>query len=46
MQADVNVFDYFNAIQRNRLAVRDNPLNWLPWNYTENNLPDKNFTIG
>jgi len=44
MQADVNVFDYFNAIQRNRLAVRENPLNWLPWNYTENNLPDKNFT--
>lgn len=44
MQADVNVFDYFNAIQRNRLAVRNNPLDWLPWNYTENNLTDKNFT--
>ena len=44
MQADVNVFDYFNAIQRNRLAVRNNPFDWLPWNYMNNNLPDKNFT--
>ena len=36
MQADVNVFDYFNAIQRNSQAVKDNPMNWLPWNYTQN----------
>jgi transposase len=32
--AGVNVFDYFNAIQRNRDAVKANPENWLPWNYT------------
>ncbi len=34
MQAGVNVFDYFNAIQRNSEAVKKNPMNWLPWNYT------------
>lgn len=31
MQAEVNVFDYFNAVQRNSRAVRENPINWLPW---------------
>ena len=35
-QAEVNVFDYFNAIQRHREAVKENPQLWLPWNYTEN----------
>lgn len=39
MQADVNVFDYFNAIQRHRIAVKNEPSAWLPWNYTKNNLP-------
>lgn len=39
MQADVNVFDYFNAIQRNSDAVKKDPSAWLPWNYTQNNLP-------
>jgi hypothetical protein len=34
--AHINVFDYFNAIQRHRAAVKDNPEQWLPWNYTEN----------
>jgi hypothetical protein len=37
MQADVNVFDYFNAIQRNSAAVKNDPSAWLPWNYTKNN---------
>ncbi|VAW56031.1 hypothetical protein MNBD_GAMMA07-493 [hydrothermal vent metagenome] len=37
MQAEINVFDYFNTIQRNSLAVKKNPMNWLPWNYTQNN---------
>lgn len=35
-QAQVNVFDYFNAIQRHQAAVKANPHQWLPWNYTEN----------
>ena len=39
MQADVNVFDYFNAIQRNQTAVKNDPSAWLPWNYTKNDLP-------
>ena len=34
-QAGINVFDYFNAVQRNAAAVRANPENWLPWNYAE-----------
>jgi len=33
MQADINVFDYLNAIQLHRVAVKANPDNWLPWNY-------------
>jgi len=37
MQADVNVFDYFNAIQRNSAAVKNDPSAWLPWNYSKNN---------
>ena len=36
MQADVNVFDYFNAVQRNRQAVKENPADWMPWNYLSN----------
>ncbi len=36
MQNDANVFDYFNAIQRNRLEVKNNPLAWMPWNYLDN----------
>ncbi len=37
-QAQVNIFDYFNAIQRHRQAVKDDPQSWLPWNYTENSV--------
>ena len=36
MQADVNVLDYFNAVQRNRQAVKENPGDWMPWNYLSN----------
>ena len=36
MLAEVNVFDYFNAVQRNSQQVKQNPMQWLPWNYTEN----------
>lgn len=31
----VNVFDYFNAIQRHAADVRLNPHLWLPWAYQE-----------
>jgi len=33
MQADINVFDYFNAIQRQSKAVKMEALEWMPWNY-------------
>ena len=29
----VNGFEYLNAVQRNRAAVRASPERWLPWNY-------------
>jgi len=29
----VNAFDYLNAVQRNRDAVKAAPQLWLPWNY-------------
>ena len=35
MQADINVFDYFNAIQQHRQAVKEQPEKWLPWNYEQ-----------
>ncbi len=36
MQAGINVFDYFNAIQRHSQAVKEQPEKWLPWSYAEN----------
>ena len=30
----VNAFEYLNAIQRNQRAVKANPKQWLPWNYS------------
>ncbi|MBT4837727.1 MAG: transposase [Methylococcales bacterium] len=36
MQTEANLFDYFNAIQHNRLAVKSNPMAWMPWNYMGN----------
>jgi hypothetical protein len=35
MQADINVFDYFNAIQRHSQTVKEQPGKWLPWNYDQ-----------
>ena len=29
-----NPFDYLTALQRNGTAVKANPADWLPWNYT------------
>ncbi len=31
--AGINVFDYFNTLQREQEAVKLNPENYLPWNY-------------
>jgi hypothetical protein len=30
---DVNAFEYLNAVQRNQVAVKQAPHQWLPWNY-------------
>jgi transposase len=35
IQADINVFDYFNTIQLHRQAVKEQPEKWLPWNYEQ-----------
>jgi len=35
-QAGVNVFEYFTVLQQNRVKVKANPENFLPWNYLEN----------
>jgi hypothetical protein len=32
-QADINSYDYLVALQKNRSKVKENPKNWLPWNY-------------
>ena len=32
----VNGFEYLNAVQRNRAAVRASPERWFPWNYPRN----------
>lgn len=32
-QAGVNSYEYLQAIQRNHQAVKENPKDWLPWNY-------------
>jgi len=33
LESDVNALDYLIAVQRNQLAVRAAPQNWMPWNY-------------
>ena len=33
METDVDAMDYLVAVQRNQLAVRAAPQNWMPWNY-------------
>ena len=35
-KAGVNVFNYFNLLQREREKVKANPENYLPWNYLDN----------
>ena len=32
-EADVNVLNYFNTLQRQQNEVRANPEKFLPWNY-------------
>jgi hypothetical protein len=36
VRAQVNPFDYLNAIQRHHDAAKTNPQAWLPWNYQLN----------
>ncbi len=31
--ADINIFDYFNALQIHAAQVQATPKSWLPWNY-------------
>jgi len=33
VRAQINPFDYLNAIQRNQEHVKANPQVWLPWNF-------------
>ena len=41
-QADVNSYDYLVALQKNRSKVKENPKDWLPWNY-EKTLSEANI---
>ncbi len=34
--AGINVYDYFNVLQRHQEAVKSAPQNYLPWDYQEN----------
>ena len=43
-EAGTNLFDYFQALQKNQLAVKKLPALWMPWNYQstlENIAKDK-----
>ena len=33
MKTGINVFEYFNALQRNAQSVKGAPMAWLPWNW-------------
>ncbi len=35
-EAGINVFDYFNTLQRRQAEVKADPAKFLPWNYQEN----------
>ena len=32
---NVNPFDYLNALQVHSIQVKENPTQWLPWNYQQ-----------
>ena len=34
-QAGINAYNYLITLQKNRDAIKENPKNWLPWNYLE-----------
>ena len=38
----VNPYDYLIALQMHAGAVRNNPRQWLPWNYKQNFMPQEN----
>ena len=33
LESNIDALDYLMAVQRNQLAVRAAPQNWMPWNY-------------
>ena len=33
--AGVNIYEYIIALQQNQKIIRDEPYNWLPWNYQD-----------
>lgn len=33
--AGINIFDYLCALQRYRVALKQDPIAWLPWNYQQ-----------
>jgi len=46
-QANVNAFDYLIELQRHQLQVRQQPQQWLPWNYLETlNAQEHNREVG
>ena len=45
MQSGVNVFDYFNAVQRHHQAVKNNPMQWLPWHWQDNEQEYNDLTL-
>jgi len=40
-EAGVNVFDYFNVLQREHKQVAANPEQYLPWSYLQNKAPSQ-----
>ena len=39
---DINPFDYFVELQKNKVRVKSDPENWMPWNYKENIIEKDN----
>lgn len=33
--ADINVYDYLQALQKHANQIKESPDEWLPWNYQE-----------
>jgi transposase len=45
-QAQENIFDYLQVLQKNQALIKLNPSEWLPWNYRETfELLKSNLTV-